>query len=147
MAGFWQGRTLESFSEDEWEQLCDRCGKCCLAKLEDIDTGRVHYTAVHCRLLDPESAQCTDYRQRKTRVSDCIAVTVELARRDDVLPHSCSYRRLARGEALPSWHPLLAGSADAASAAGQSVAGRTVSEDNVPAQALEEYLIRWVESG
>ncbi len=144
---FWQGRTLASFSAAEWELLCDGCGKCCLAKLEDIDTAEVHYTAVSCRLLNRTTARCNDYAQRQVRVPDCIAVSVEVAQRDDVLPHSCSYRRLARGEPLPDWHPLITGSEQSTVDAGQSVAQRTLCEDNVPEEALDEYLIDWVEIG
>ena len=144
---FWRGRELASFSSEEWEALCDGCGKCCLAKLECVDTREVHYTAVSCRLLDRDTARCTDYANRHGRVPDCIAVSVDVARRDDVLPHSCSYRRLARGEDLPGWHPLLAGYQHSTVEAGESVAQRSISEDNVPAEALEEYLIQWVETG
>ena len=55
---FWETVPLEKMTDQEWEALCDGCGKCCLNKLEDPDTGEVALTRVACRLLDNESCQC-----------------------------------------------------------------------------------------
>jgi hypothetical protein len=34
---FWE-LPIESLDNQEWEALCDGCGKCCLNKIEDEDT-------------------------------------------------------------------------------------------------------------
>ncbi len=136
-APFWE-RPLESLARDEWEALCDGCGKCCLAKLEDEDTGEVWLTNVACRLLDPRTARCKDYRHRRALVPDCIRLTPKLAERITWLPDSCAYRVRARGEPLPAWHHLISGDPMAIHRAGKSVAGRVVSE--LDAGPLEQHI-------
>ncbi|MEO1276620.1 MAG: YcgN family cysteine cluster protein, partial [Pseudomonadota bacterium] len=73
---FWE-RPLDALSGAEWEALCDGCGKCCLLKLEDEDTGTVHYTDVACRLFDPETCRCGQYDLRKTLVPGCVVLSPE----------------------------------------------------------------------
>ena len=46
----------------------------------------------------------------------------------DWLPPTCAYRRLARGQDLPAWHPLLTGDPMSVHAAGISLRGRMLSE-------------------
>ena len=62
---FWNIKTLDQMTTEEWESLCDGCGRCCLQKLEDIDTGLYFYTNVACRLLDKKTERCKNYKQRK----------------------------------------------------------------------------------
>ena len=45
-APFWKLKTLAEMTAEEWESLCDRCGKCCVLKIEDMDDGTVHYTDI-----------------------------------------------------------------------------------------------------
>jgi len=138
----WAGRPLEALSPGEWESLCDRCGKCCLHKLEDEDTGEVHFTNVVCRLFDQGSCGCADYDNRALQVPDCITLTPEVLRNPYWLPASCAYRLRAEGKALPWWHPLVSGDPRTVLRSGSSVCGRVVNERE--ADDLEHHLITWV---
>ena len=136
---FWKTKTLAEMSRVEWESLCDSCGKCCLHKLEDEDTGELMATNVACRMLDRRTGRCSDYRNRRIHVPECVRLTPRLANEIEWLPSTCAYRLLANGEALPDWHPLITGDPDSTRKAGQSVSGWTVSEDE--AGDLEYHLI------
>jgi len=136
---FWEEKSLEQMSRAEWESLCDGCGKCCIHKLEDEETGELYPTNVACRLLDRRSGRCTDYRRRKMFVPECVRLTPAKLKEIDWLPSTCAYRLLADGEALPEWHPLITGDPESVHRAGESVRGWTVSEDE--AGDLEHHLV------
>ena len=135
---FWE-RPLESLSRAEWEALCDGCGKCCLHKVEDEDTGEIYPTNVACKLLDLKTGRCSDYKHRRAFVPDCLRLTPRLAARLEWLPDTCAYRRRAAGESLPDWHYLLSGDRDAVHRAGASVVGKAISE--VLAGPLEQHIV------
>ena len=65
--GFWRTKTLTEMTQEEWESLCDGCGRCCLHKLRDEDTEELSFTNVACRLLDLKTSRCSDYAQRRTQ--------------------------------------------------------------------------------
>ena len=129
MAAFWQTKTLEEMTREEWESLCDGCGKCCLHKLEDVDSGELHFTDVACRMLDRDRCRCTDYANRAQQVPDCLALTPRTVTEVDWLPASCAYLRLARGQPLPDWHPLVSGDPRSVHRAGRSVRGWCICEE------------------
>lgn len=135
---FWE-KPLDTLNRAEWEALCDGCGKCCLHKVEEEETGRIYPTNVACKLLDRTSARCMDYPHRRTHVPDCLRLTPRLLTRIEWLPQSCAYKLLADGDALPEWHYLICGDRDAVHRAGQSVRGWTVSETE--AGDLEHHLV------
>lgn len=143
---FWLDRALESFSIQEWESLCDGCGKCCLHKLEDSQGGAVTYTRVACQLLDTTVCQCKDYSRRQLKVKDCLQVTPAMAKNDDSLPNTCAYRLIAQGADLPEWHPLKTGDKASTIKQGKSVADRVLSEIYVHPDGLDEHVISWVEA-
>lgn len=142
---FWERKSLAELDAEEWEQLCDGCGRCCLLKLEDTDSGAVAYTGVACRLLDVERVRCSDYERRRLRVPDCVVLDADTVAATDWLPATCAYRLRAQGLPLPDWHPLVSGNPQSVREAGISVAGRVFSERFVHPQALAEHIVRWVE--
>jgi uncharacterized cysteine cluster protein YcgN (CxxCxxCC family) len=140
---FWENTPLFAMTPEQWESLCDGCAKCCLEKLEDEDTGRIHYTNVACKLLDRETCRCADYPNRARLVPDCITLTPAVLEKPQWLPETCAYRRLTEKKPLPDWHPLLTGDPGSVEGAGQSVYGRVISEEN--AGPLIRHLVDWVE--
>ena len=115
---FWKTKTLAEMTRPEWESLCDGCGRCCLNKLEDEDTGEYLYTRAACKLLDIESCQCSDYKNRSKRVPDCVTLTPANVPELGWLPSSCAYRRLNDGRGLAWWHPLVSGDPETVKQAG-----------------------------
>jgi len=142
---FWNTKSLQEMTPGEWESLCDGCGRCCLHKLEDIDSSLLFYTNVACRLLDEDSCRCTNYPQRMSLVSDCMQLSPDRQEQFAWLPTSCAYRRLANGQGLEDWHPLLSGDPESVRRAGISVYRKTVSEEGVRTEELEEHIITWIE--
>lgn len=142
---FWNIKTLDEMTTEEWESLCDGCGRCCLHKLEDIETGLYFYTNVTCRLLDTETCRCMDYRNRASLVKDCLVLSSADREHYNWLPISCAYRRLANGMDLEWWHPLVSGDPDTVHQAGISVHGRTVSENEVREEQLEDHIVSWID--
>jgi len=141
---YWEVKPLAALTRDEWESLCDGCGRCCLVKLEDEDTGEVHYTDVACRLFDGESCRCSDYRQRRRKVRDCLKLTPEMVDTLSWLPPTCAYRLRSEGRQLRWWHPLVSGSKETVHAAGISVQGRvSASERDVALEDYPDHIVAW----
>ena len=142
--GYWRNKGLNEMSPEEWEALCDGCGKCCLVKLEDEDTGEIHYTDVGCTLLDGDTCRCRDYPNRQAKVPDCVRLTPDKVPSLNWLPPTCAYRLLDEGKDLPDWHPLISGDPDSVNRAGVSVLKRiSASEDNLTPDEIVERIVRW----
>ncbi len=141
---FWRTTSLEDMTRDQWESLCDGCGRCCLVKLEDEDTGRILATDIGCRLFDAGSCRCSDYADRSVRVPDCVTLTPHDVRTLPWLPPTCAYRLVAEGRDLPWWHPLVSGDPETVIAAGVSVRGRVfANEDEISDEEVVERIVAW----
>ncbi len=139
---FWERKPLSQMSPTEWEALCDGCGKCCLNKLEDEDTGAVELTRVACRLFDDATCRCAQYDIRHSFVPECIVLTPETIEQHAYwLPRTCAYRLLHLGRPLYDWHPLISGRADSVHEAGVSVRGMTVPEFEIADDEWEDHII------
>jgi len=138
-APFWRHKTLAELDREEWESLCDGCGRCCLHKLEDGATGAVRFTAVACRLLDLDRVRCSDYASRHARVPQCLRLGPESQAVFAQLPNSCAYRLLWEGRPLADWHPLVSRDPVSVERAGISVRGKVVGEADVDLDDLGRY--------
>jgi len=141
---FWQRKRLSEMTPKEWESLCDGCGKCCLNKLEDEDTGEVYHTDLVCRYMDKDSCQCTVYPDRLSKVPGCTVLTPDTVKDYYWLPYTCGYRTLAEGRPLADWHPLCSGNPDSVHEAGVSIRHKVIHEDQVAEEDWEEHIIHWV---
>ena len=130
-------------SREEWESLCDHCGKCCLTKLEDEEEGSIYYTNIICNLHDVKEGGCTDYWNRETLVPTCLRLTQDNLEQIEWMPLSCAYRRIMEGRGLAKWHHLVSGDKNTIHETGNSVLGRVVFEKDVDEEALEEHIVTW----
>jgi len=140
---FWKTKTLDQMTHEEWESLCDGCGKCCLHKIDDVESGEILYTRVACRFLKIKSCRCRHYERRSELVSDCVDLTPEMVRTISWLPRSCAYRRIAEGRGLAWWHPLVSGTSDTVRLAGVSICDWAVPEKLIHLSELDAYVIKW----
>lgn len=140
---FWEAKTLAQMSTEEWESLCDNCGKCCLNKLEDEDTGEIAFTSVACDLINLDTCRCTRYSERCTLVPECIDLKQHDFAEYKWLPATCAYRLLTDGEMLPDWHPLISGSNESVKEAGVSIGSYAIKESQVT--DLEDHIIEWLQ--
>jgi uncharacterized cysteine cluster protein YcgN (CxxCxxCC family) len=157
---FWQNKTLAEMSRNEWESLCDGCGKCCLNKfIDDEETDEqtelqptdhlkpgeeVYYSNIACHLLNEKTCQCSQYEKRTTLVPDCVKLTQKNLADVFFMPPSCTYRRLQEGRGMPSWHPLLhKGKKTAMHNAGMSVRGKIIKDDDIYLEDFEDYIVTW----
>jgi len=140
---FWKTKTLAEMTTTEWESLCDNCGKCCLNKLEDEDTGDIFFTSVVCNLIDLNTCRCTRYAERTTLVPECIDLKQHDFAEYTWLPSTCAYRLLTDGNELPAWHPLITGDPESVKEAGVSISSYAMKESEV--EDLEDHIIEWLD--
>ena len=131
-------------NSDEWESLCDRCGKCCVIKLEDFDNKEIFYTNVSCKLLCETSAECNDYQNRKNIVPDCITLSTNNLKDLKWMPDTCAYKLLDEGNKLPYWHPLLVGNNEEVVKSGNSVRNRVTNETKIKVKHLPNHIFIFI---
>lgn len=142
---FWKQKTLEQMSKQEWESLCDGCGKCCLQKLQDEDTDVVYYTNLVCQYMSDDCA-CTVYQTRNEKVPNCVWLKPEDMEHFFWLPSTCAYRLIWEGKDLFPWHPLISGDKNSVKESGVAIINHPLVKDNkVAEQDWEDHLINWVD--
>ena len=144
-AKFWQEKSLTEMTPQEWESLCDGCGRCCLNKVIDDDTEEIHTIAVSCRLLDLDTGLCKHYKHRRKFVSDCIKFTPKtLHEHLKWLLDSCAYYLLYHGYDLPQWHPLISSNPKSVHDSGFSVIGQGIKSEEEITDPSDwfDYIIR-----
>jgi uncharacterized cysteine cluster protein YcgN (CxxCxxCC family) len=137
---FWKQKKLEELTLEEWEALCDRCGRCCLHKFDD-DNGKIHYTNIVCKEYDLEKCQCSNYENRSKIIKDCVHLTPEKTYNFHWLPSTCSYRLIAENKPLPDWHYLISGNFDLMHELYMGIKYFAVSENNIDYEEIEEFII------
>jgi uncharacterized protein len=139
---FWKIKKLAEMTAEEWESLCDGCGKCCLHKLEDEGTGKIVFTNVACKLINLNTCRCTRYNERIRLVAECLDLKQGKFAQYNWLPSTCAYRLLDEGKQLPAWHPLLSGSTASVKKAGISISSYAMKESD--SRNLEDHIIEWL---
>lgn len=74
--------------DQDWEQRCRRCGRCCYEKIEY--EGAVFYTDIPCEYLDLSTRRCRVYARRHQVRPGCAPLTPEVLR-SGILPADCPY--------------------------------------------------------
>ena len=121
-------KLTQTYTPEAWEKICRRCGKCCLIKLEDEETGDVYYTNVVCRYFDEEKMCCTVYDKRCELVPTCLKLTPENVDKLQWMPKTCAYRELFEKEVSPIK---------------TTIKGRVIREDQVSEEELEDHIVEW----
>ena len=138
---FWETKKLSEMTHEEWEALCDGCGKCCLEKVVFEDDGTLAFTNIACCLLDRATCRCRHYAERSRYVPECKRISPENLKYCYWLPKTCAYRLLNEGKPLPKWHPLITGDPTSVHAAKMSASGRAVPPK--PEEEFQDYIVEW----
>ena len=142
---YWEVKKIWELNKEEWEALCDGCGRCCLHKFKEAD-GRILFTDVSCKYLDMDQCKCLVYETRHQHIPNCINLTAENIPKTPSLPESCAYRRIHEGKDLLPWHPLITGRKESVIEAGISVLGKITNEICLSPEEIEKRIVTWPNS-
>ncbi len=142
---WWIDKPLPEMTPAEWESLCDGCARCCLYKIQDVDTEELFYTDIACRFLDMEKCICTDYKNRHVIMPTCIVLTPENVEDINWMPSTCAYRLLSEGKDLIWWHPLVTGNKETPKDAGITINQFAILEDKNNIDKLEDHVQEWLD--
>ena len=133
-------KPLNTLSDKEWEQICLRCGKCCMCKYSDDNI--IHFSNYMCKFFDLKKGLCSCYNNRlENAEGNCVKVNMDLLEHHlELLPPSCAYRSLYEGRGLPPYHPLLTGRPNSAIKAKQTVKSLPVISENAKELAIQSLL-------
>ncbi len=133
-------KSLCDFTDEEWEQICLKCGKCCMCKYRGDNV--IHFSNHMCRFFDIKKGICSCYNDRiDTAKGECVKVDMDLLENHlEFLPPDCAYRRLYEGRGLPAYHPLLTGNPNSVIEAGQTVMSLPIVSENAREKALDTLL-------
>ena len=139
---FWKDIPITELTNEEWEAICDGCGKCCLIKLQEHAKSAPCFTNVACEFLNTESCKCKVYRSRKQKKNDCIILTPQNIRKiKDWLPNTCAYRLVSEKKDLPEWHHLNTKNYNSVHLTNNSVQKLAISELLVDDEDLENFVM------
>ena len=139
---FWKTKKLTEMTTQEWESLCDNCGKCCLHKLEDEKTGEIAFTNIACKLIKLNTCRCSRYNQRTELIPACLDIKQLNIEKYNWLPSTCAYRLLNDRKELPTWHPLISGNTTSVKRAGASISSYAIVES--PEINIEDHIMKWL---
>ena len=137
----WLTWPLSKLNEHQWEKLCDRCGLCCIHKIENQE-GTVFLTDVACKYLDIQTVSCQCYQERANKQTLCKILTPDNIENNLVwLPDTCAYRLRFENKALPDWHPLLSNDPDSPRKAGINIRDKVISENFISGADWEDHIV------
>ncbi len=138
---FWKEKPLLEMSNDEWESLCDGCGRCCVWKFEDEDSGEILYTDIRCKMFDDSQCRCTDYSHRNKLIPECMDIRSFADQQYAWLPDTCAYRLQHEGKPLFDWHHLISGDKNTVHQAGISLQNKTVCGEKFTEEDIVRHII------
>ena len=116
---FWRAKSMADFTQEEWDSICLKCGKCCAYKAIDANRHVNFYNRV-CDGLDMTTGLCKRYENRLCE--ECLKVDLKmLCKKPHLLPEDCAYRMLKEKGCLPEYHPLITGDDESVKKAKQTV--------------------------